>query len=48
MELWGGKATQNAAQQEDLGDKILGVLAGKGKKQKEKEAQKNWFASKVS
>ena len=48
-ELWGGQAKKkNAEQQEDVGDKILDVLAGgKGKKQKEKEAQKNWFASKV-
>lgn len=49
MELWGGQAKKkNAEKQEDVGDKILDVLAGgKGKQQKEKEAQKNWFANKV-
>lgn len=48
MELWGGQAKQNAEQREDVGDKILDVLAGdKGKKQKEKAAQKDWFANKV-
>ena len=47
-ELWGGGAKQNAERQEDVGDKILDVFAGdKGRKQKEKEAQKNWFAGKV-
>lgn len=47
-EFWGGPAKQNAERQEDVGDKILDVLAGgKGKQQKEKEAQKNWFAGKV-
>jgi hypothetical protein len=47
-ELWGSGAKQNAERKEDVGDKILDVLAGdKGKKQKEKEAQKNWFANKV-
>lgn len=47
-ELWGGGAKQNAERQEDIGDKILDVLAGdKGKKQKQKEAQKDWFANKV-
>jgi len=48
-ELWGGQGSRNAERQEDVGDKVLDVLAGgKGKKQKEKEAQKNWFASKVN
>ena len=48
-ELWGSGAKRNAERQEDVGDKILGVLAGdKGKQQKQKEAQKDWFASKVS
>jgi hypothetical protein len=47
-ELWGSGAKQNAERQEDVGDKILDVLAGdKGKKQKQKVAQKDWFASKV-
>lgn len=47
-ELWGSGAKKNAEQQEDVGDKILDVIAGdKGKKQKQEEAQKNWFASKV-
>jgi len=47
-DLWGSHATQKAEEQEDVGDKILDVLAGNhGKKQKEKEAQKSWFASKV-
>jgi len=48
-ELWGSQGKQNAERQEDVGDKVLDVLAGdKGKKQKEKQAQKNWFASKVN
>ena len=47
-ELWGGEANKNAKKQEDIGDKILGSLAGgKGKQQKQEEAQKNWFANKV-
>jgi len=48
-ELWGGQAKKDAKQQEDVGDKILDVLAGgKGTEKKEKEAQKNWFAGKVN
>jgi len=48
-ELWGSGAKQNAGRQEDVGDKILDVLAGgKGNEHKQKQAQKNWFASKVN
>lgn len=47
-ELWGDGAKKNAGRQEDIGDKLLDVLAGdKGKKEKQKVAQKDWFASKV-
>lgn len=48
-ELWGNGTKQDAGRHEDIGDKILGVLSGdKGKEQKQKEAQRNWFATKVS
>ncbi|KAF9653653.1 hypothetical protein BDM02DRAFT_1642962 [Thelephora ganbajun] len=47
-ELWGGEAKQNAERRENIGDKVLDVLAGgKGKKEKE-EAQKSWFVNKVN